>query len=91
MLPPGEAKYSASAKSELTETSGEFSDFAKTVGRVRPPVEAKFRAAAKSAIAEYDSEFRTSCWENIADMAEKSGRECKPASCVRAIQANDDW
>ena len=40
-------------------------------------------------------------WENIAgrvvgnrtvaEMAEKSGRECMPASRVQAIQANGDW
>jgi len=43
----------------------------------------------------------TPYWENIAgravgyrtvaEMAERSGRDCMPASRVQAIQANDDW
>ena len=76
----------ATAKSELTESSGEFSDVAKFAGKVRPPGEATYRTALKSEVAEYSSKLPTSCWENIAgrvvghrtvaEMAEKSGREC---------------
>ena len=76
------------------------STVAESVGKVRPG-EAKYRTAVKSEVAEYSCEFPTSFWENIAgrlvgyrtvaEMAEKSGRECKPASRVQAMQVNDDW
>ena len=82
--PLGDSKYRATTKSELTESSGEFPDVAKSRGevrKVRPHMGTIGRA----------SPVELSVTELWLRWLRKSGRECKPASRFQAIQAGDDW